>query len=349
MPPLIDRSSPEGRRRFAMALALALICALAPAQIVSTVEAATYPGYTTSHYVTSTSTTAAYNEGCALADDPTLPATSVVILDFGPAVKDVTNGVTTYGTWIWDANRTYRTTTQIRDIARQFGRGFWLCSNSPFTDKLRVAIGVSSDSIIFDTAHGTAWGNMVDSVQSWYVTNGYSTQVSAAGAADIELGFNATYTMAKHWGDAFSAASDYFYYNFGDAAGCSTTSSDNSTTNCNGSWTQLQLWTLSWGVAAAGSIPEVYSTTAKTTPHTHLATNNNALAWEMISLYGSRFQGGRPIGFAGSLTQHQADTTDPGTDLAPNLGWQYLWNATSDDSRTTLNSLPWASDLKWGY
>jgi hypothetical protein len=78
---------------------------------------------------------------------------------------------------IWDANRTYRTTTQIRDIARQFGRGYYLCANSPFTSQLRVAIGVSSDSVIFDGPHGTAWGNMVDDVQSWYVTNHYSSQV----------------------------------------------------------------------------------------------------------------------------------------------------------------------------
>ncbi len=58
--------------------------------------------------------------------------------------------------------------------------------------------------------------------------------------------------------------------------------------------------------------------------------------------------GGRPIGFAGTLTQHQS-SSDPGTDLTPERGWAYLDNAVSDDVRTSLNSLPWASDIKWGY
>jgi hypothetical protein len=60
-----------------------------------------------------------------------------------------TGTTTTYGALIWDANRTYRTTAQIRDIARQFGRGYYLCANAPFTSQLRVAIGISSDSTIF--------------------------------------------------------------------------------------------------------------------------------------------------------------------------------------------------------
>lgn len=344
------RHRPSGGLRIVLLGAvLAIAAAVLPARYVAPAAANTYPGYTTSHYVRSLSTTDAYNEGCATSDEAALPANSIVVLDFGPAAKNVTNGVTTYGAILWDVGRTYRNTTQIRDIARQFGRGFWLCSNSPYTDLLRVALGISSDSIIFDTAHGTAWGNMVDDVQSWYVANGYSSQVSAAGAADIEVGFNATYTMGKHWGDAFSNASSYYYYNFGDAAGCSTTSSDNSSTSCTGSWTQAQIWTLSWGVPAAGAIPEIYSTTERLTPNKKLPTNNNALAWQMISLYGQRFQNGRRIGFAGSFTQSQANTTDPGTDAPPNKGWSYLWNAVNDDSRTSLSSLGWATDIKSGY
>lgn len=158
------RRSPV-RRILSVAVLLATIGAVSPSAIlVSDVSAQTYPGYAFSHYVTSTSTTAAYNEGCALADDPTLVHDAVVILDFGPAARQ-TGTSTTYGALIWDANRTYRTTTQIRDIARQFGRGYYLCANSPFTSQLRVAIGVSSDSVIFDGPHGTAWGNMVDDVR----------------------------------------------------------------------------------------------------------------------------------------------------------------------------------------
>lgn len=330
------------------ATALGPALALLPVRLVPVAAAHTYPGNTTSHYVKSLSTVAAFNEGCSTADEATEPANAVVILDFGPAARDITNGVTTYGALLWDANRTYRTTSQIRDIGRQFGRGFWSCSNAPSTDQLRLALGISSDSSMFDAAHGTAWGTMVDGVQAWYVSNGYASQVRAAGAADIELGFNATYAMVKRWGDAFSAASDAFYYNFGDASGCSTTSSDNSSTSCTGPWTQQQVWTVSWGIAAASAIPEIYSTTQRLTPNKRQPTNNNALAWQQISLYGARFQGGRPIGFAGTLTQQQS-TSDPGTDLAPDKGWAYLDNAVSDDVRTSLNSLPWASDIKWGY
>lgn len=332
----------------AVATALGLAMALLPFRLVPAALAQAYPGSTTSHYVKSLSTIAAFNEGCATADEATQPSNAVVVLDFGPAARDITNGVTTYGALLWDAGRTYRTTGQIRDLARQFGRGFWFCSNAPNTDQLRLALGISSDSSMFDGAHGSAWGTMVDDVQAWYVSNGYASQVRAAGAADIELGFNATYAMAKRWGDAFSAASDAFYYNFGDASGCSTTSSDNSTTACTGSWTQQQIWTVSWGIAAASAIPEIYSTTQRLTPTKRLPTNNNALAWQQISLYGARFQQARPIGFAGSLTQRQS-TSDPGTNLAPDKGWAYLANAVSDDVRTSLNSLPWASDIKWGY
>ena len=272
----------------ALATALGPAMALLPIRLVPAVSAQSYPGNTTSHYVKSLSTTAAFDEGCSTADEPSEPASAVVILDFGPAARNITNGVTTYGAILWDAGRTYRTTTQIREIARQFGRGFWICSNA--TDQLRLAVGISSDSSMFDAAHGTAWGNMVDAVQSWYVSNGYSAQVRAAGAADIELGFNATYAMVKRWGDAFSLASGAFYYDFGDASGCSTTSSDNSSTACTGPWTQQQIWTVAWGIAAASAIPEIYSTTERLTPNDRQPTNNNALAWQQISLYGARFQ-----------------------------------------------------------
>jgi hypothetical protein len=353
---MVDPGSHSIRRRGFSGLARAAIAATAigptlallPVRLAPVAAAHTYPGNTTSHYVRSLSTLSAYNEGCSTAQEATEPATAVVILDFGPAARDITNGTTTYGAILWDASRTYRTTAQIREIARQFGRGFWSCSPEPGTDLLRLALGISSDSSMFDTAHGSAWGSMVDAVQSWYVSNGYASQVRAAGAADIELGFNATYAMVKRWGDAFSAASDQFYYDFGDASGCSTTSSDNSTTSCTGPWTQQQIWIVSWGIPAASAIPEIYSTTQRLTPNKRLPTNNNALAWQQISLYGARFQGGRPIGFAGSLTQ-AGSSSDAGTDLAPEKGWAYLDNAVSDDVRTSLNSLPWATDIKWGY
>src|SRR3954468_15127545 len=93
----ISRRSRAGVRLAIAAAVLGPTLALLPVRLIAIVSAQAYPGNTTSHYVTSLSTSAAYSEGCSTADEVSQPSNAVVILDFGPAARDISNGVTSYG------------------------------------------------------------------------------------------------------------------------------------------------------------------------------------------------------------------------------------------------------------
>lgn len=316
---------------------------------VPAASAQSYPGATNSHYMETVDGATLYNQGCTLGQAATsgsAPSNAIVVLDFGqPWVSG-----STYGAKYWyGTGGTFASTSTIANAVEQFGKGFYACSSS--TPRLRVASGVNSDSSYVGTSHGAAWGAMVKSINGWFSSNGYTSQVSAAAAIDIESGFSASASMARAWTDGVGQNAGVASYDFGAASGCSWTGYTSPPGyQCNGNWYQDDYWYVSWGAAAAWPLPIVYNQTIITLPN-GLPSDPNAQQWEMIRRYGSAYKSGAVV-MEGDMTQHtachQPGHSCSGTDNTQATGWTHLYNSVNAYTPSQGN-LPWATDIMWGF
>lgn len=311
------------------------------------VYANSYPGYSTSHYMETVSGSTLYGQGCSVgqaASSGSLPANEMIVLDFGQPWYSGGS----YGANYWyGTTGAFASTSQIANAVEQFGEGFWNCSTS--TPQLTVAAGVNSDSSYVGSAHGSAWGNMVASINSWFSTHSYSSQVEAEGAIDAESGFYASASAARSWASGYGTGS--LFQNFGSANSCPTgsygTSVPGYTCTSTPKWTQDDYWYLSWGASAAEPLPEIYNSLITTLPN-GTQSDPNAQQWEMIRLYGNAAHTSA-IYPSGSFTQHQACGSGcSGTNNSPLTGWTHLHDSLSyySPTDTTLN---FATDVKWGF
>jgi hypothetical protein len=304
------------------------------------------PPATTTYYISSLDSTAMRNLGCARGQQDTNQAGtqySIVVLAFGQPWDELVAGQVTYGSILFDGALSFASVTDIAAAAQQFGRGYFECTTSDQSSSLILAIGTSNFGSKVTTAHAGAWAQMVNNVQTWLSSNGYAPQVSAAGASDMELGWN-TPAVTRAWVDSYDLGSNRLLYNFGDAEGCPQTGngSTNQTCNVNGvtGWTQDAIWYISWGAFIARPLPQIYATSGA-----------NAKQWYQISLYASVSKG-NSMRFAGTLTQRQACDQNPGAsecvnaNNTPEQGWKLLLDALNADSRTAQD-LPWATDIRF--
>lgn len=301
--------------------------AVAVAALVLAGEALAAPKHTISRYVTHTNADRWYDLGCALGNavrNGTRPRDAVVILAFG---RPDFNG-TTWGTNL-PGSGGFRTLPQIRRVVEEYGHGYWVCS--PFDTTLRIAAGTSNFGGEVTYEHGQRWANMVDNANAWLRDRGYSSQATAVGANDIELGWNGP-TVSRRWVNGYASAASYPYYNFGDAAGCPPAGS------CSGGWTQADLWFVSWGAWPAWPLPQIYR-----------EDGIQARQWYRESLWAYQNRSGR-MHFVGSLTQWNAceDVNDPCSTIknTPAQGWTQLHDALNSDSRTA-QGLRWSTDISW--
>lgn len=241
------------------------------------------PTTRTSYYITTSSTSTAYDHGCNHGAAAAIGEEQVVILDFGGQNSGNT-GTLAFGS---AGSLTYAT---IRSIAEQFAFGFWVCTAANTTATVQVALGTNNSVSTPTNAQGTSWASQVNSVQSWI--NTHAGQAIAYGADDIEPGFG-TYPPMYDWVTGFSGHNALFY-NFGSADGCPQTTHTNSPA-CNNGWTQYREWYVSWGVSSGLVIPEIFY-------------NAQANQWEQISLYGSTVRGAG-ISFSGPGDEYQLDPT----------------------------------------
>ena len=226
------------RRLFPLLLAA---LALAPA-------ARAAPLHTISRYIVNADPSRWYDLGCALGNAVTAgtrPKDALVILDFG----DPATSGTSYGAHIFDGS--YRTTTQVRAVAQQYGYGYWVCS--PYDSTLRIVLGTTNHGTHVTYAHGAAWARMVNAANDYFDANCcIAGQVSALGGIDAELDWNPPgVTIA--WADGYDSANAWSYIEFGDAAGCPPAGS------CDGGWTYADLWTIAWALPPALPLPQIYN------------------------------------------------------------------------------------------
>lgn len=343
------------RHRIIPLLALLALIALG---LPSTTSAVTVPRRSLSYYVLSTSSTAAYNAGHSYGQAVaagTYAQTGIVVLDFGATAYQSSGGtITSYGALTYSG--AYLSTTVVASLVEQFGRGYWIGTGLDTSAFLYVAAGVNNNSPATISGHGGAWANMVDTINSWFVSGGYASQTAAYGAMDIEShwpsGTSATYSQTKAWADGYSGQTNALYEDFGSANGCPETSYNNAT--CSNGWTQKDYWYVSWGAARAVPFPEIYDTTPGVHPpnHSGWTTDLNALQWHAIAIYAVQSLGSLMF-FSGSFTQDtvcnvQHLTCPAGTNNTYSQGYNDLYYALNDDSRIAQTTAV-AGDIKRGY
>lgn len=314
------------------------------------------PLYATSIYVQNEY--ALYDLGCALGQrDRNLPGAqdSLVVLNFGQGWFDDGTALSRPGAGLFSPYWHFVPINTIETAVKSYIQGYWVCSAEDQVSQVIVAVGTNNYggygtySPYPDTrrqaayAHGKAWAQMVVRLWQWVQASGYASQVSVAGAIDIEWGLPATGWNTPYvtygWVQGFN---DYdqgqvVYYNFGACAGCPTTANPSWVYASANPWTQFDIWYVSWGAAPAWPLPEIY-----------LSNGVNARQWWAVSLYAALYQGGR-MDFAGVMTQSQACqqrgcSTD---DNPPEVGWKQLFDALNADTRTAQPVLRWITDIRW--
>jgi hypothetical protein len=221
-----------------------VVLALAAFAFVGVPAGQAAPKHTISRYVSTTDVSRWYDLGCSLGQavaNGSRPLDGTVFLAFG---RPSYNG-TSYGTIIY--NNSFRTTAQIRQVAYNYGYGYYVCA--PQGAFLEISIGTTNLGGYTTYNHGQAWANMVDATNNMYINNCcIADYVVASGASDMELDWNSP-SATRTWGNGYNAAAQYWYNNFGDAAGCPPYGS------CNNGWTQDDIWYVSWGNPSGMAVP----------------------------------------------------------------------------------------------
>ncbi|MCX6024516.1 MAG: hypothetical protein NTZ05_22850 [Chloroflexi bacterium] len=305
---------------------------LAPAFGTLAEAAPPAPPPSISRYVLTTDPDTHLQWGCDLGKrDRGAPGaqSSLVILDFGrPAFRDGEPGSILF-------NNTFAGRGAILRAVEQFARGYYLCTAEDLDSHLRIAIGTSNfgPEISFD--HGLGWAELATLADEGIDDAGYSSQVDAVGASDIELDWNGP-AVTRAWVDGYTSVATRPYYNYGAAEGCPPYGSCG--TAAHPDWTIDDVWYVNWGAPPAWPVPEIY-----------LTDGGNARQWQQLSRY-SAVEYGEPLEFHGALTQHQACRQlgcHPEEDNSPEQGWSQLQDELNSDPLTAQDTIPWSTDIAW--
>lgn len=294
------------------------------------------PPATESRYITKTDYSTMYDYGCKLGYAMLKSPYSISVLFFGQPWYDAVSQK--YGTLLLDDNLTFVDTSAIVDAAKAWINGYWQCTpvNGPH---VLLAIGTNNfgprTQITYD--HGKAWAILVNDIMDYITFNGYDTQISIAGANNIELDWNKS-DVTKDWVNGYTSSYQRTLYHVGDCSGCPYASHPDWLPN-NG-WTYEDIWYVSWRAAPSVPLPEIYST-----------SGISAAQWQLLALWAYDTHNSN-MTFAGSLTQWQAciDRNAPctGTNNKPLDGWLQFYRELSKDSKTA-QYLNWSTDLRWNY
>lgn len=294
--------------------------------------------FTTSYYMKTVQDSTLYSMGCELGTrDANLPGyqDNVVVLDFGyPICSEGSYVVNLFDFGPVNANA-------VAAAVENFGLGYYACTGNDNDSKLLIGIGTNNKKISCTTitqayGHGVAWAQIANSVNQWFVNNNLIHQVSAAGASDIELGFNGP-TWSRQWVDGYDSVNESILIFFGDAAGCPY---DGNTWSCGTpsypEWSVEDVWYVSYG--APPSFP---------TPLIYLNSGVHAKQWATMSSYSFNQHGAR-IDFLGVFTQYQACqqrgcTT---TDNTPEEALAQMLTELGKDPHIT-QEIRWQTDIKW--
>jgi hypothetical protein len=329
------------RRQVAMAASVAAGFAntTAVAALPSTAAAAAPSPTGLSYYLGGASTTTATNAGCTVGN---LAATSgqqrlTSIIGFGS--PRASGGASNWGYPDY-------TSAQIQNLATSFINGFMYCANSTGDTNsiLRVVPTTTNDSNAnTNGTHGTAWANMVNSLQAAVNANGWGGRVIVYGGSDIEPSFNASVANTKAWVSNFIATAGVGkFVGKNSLDGCPTTGVYTAATTCNApssggaAWKVDDLWFVSGQQTdiAMQPVPQLY-------------VNAQAQQWYRMTQY-SKANKGYKMYFLNTMSQVGA-CSQVGCNpipLSQNAAYDALQNLLNADSAITM-MIEGDTDVRW--
>lgn len=290
----------------------------------------TYPGHTTSRYITAhatpTDTTRATKAGCAAA---TTGQNGLRILFLG--TQEHHNQLRHPGTTATTDTPRIPTSTTI-DIAAAYAAGFTRCNTTRTTARIALGVNNKDDGDIDPARAGAQWARIVDAAADRADTR----HLTITGAIDAEPSWSSP-QWARTWVDAYTATTDRRLYAANSAGGCPTP--DSNSTACNNDWTLADVHYLATGAAPTlRALPQIYRT-----------DGIQARQWAAVSAWGAHHHN-QPVRFAGALSQHTACTQRGGctrTDNTPRDAWRQLRDALNARPATAVTHLPYATDMRW--
>jgi len=218
-------------------------------------------------------------QGCRLGRARTK---GLVILDFGKLAFRPRRGG--YGT-VTFADR-FASHTSITWAMKSFARGYSECLPKWATAKIVVARGTSNyrQNVPSTFAAGRLWAQETAVFGRYLKRHGFDDHVTAAAADDAEPAWDRTFHRTRDFFRGYhSAHTGFLLYNYGSLDGGAGTI-----------WSVRQALYVAGGMRYARAVPEIYNHTM-------------ARQWAHLSrLAVERL--GRPIPFAGLMTQHWKGT-----------------------------------------
>ena len=294
----------------------------------------------------------------------------LAILDFGNPKANSTE----MGTTLVNNPDKYVSIAKIETAIRRYITTFM--NNDLTNSKLWLGVGtnnagdlICSETTDYASRHGTQWGDMIDRLNDWIKQQNYNTltnvKVKVSAAIDIETWnsdeddpsilvcpgrtlMEAPPSEALHWANAYSAATDYEYINFGNF-------SDGMEVLGLSRWGADLTWELSWGIPEARVLPEIY------TPDGTLSAQ-----WQTLARYSAICQGpsvqsqcqpekraadpnwtkGRTMQFLGKLTNYGEQRCSSNAN-SPNQGWLQLYRHLVVDLYTDNDFPAYSSDITY--
>lgn len=220
--------------------------------------------------------------------------------------------------------------------------GFWDCTVAGSHSFMTVAPGTNNHGGgPVNYAHGRAWASMVAGLNTWINNSGFTAQLLAYGADDIETTWSSP-AAARDWINGYSSVGG-LYFDDGDAAGCPASGSGTCHPKpCWGpdyGWTTADEYFAMWGAAPALPVPEIYGVDPSVNPYCDPSASGlplQATEWEQIALYGVS-NGGAPTVWA-ALSQYQACNDKgwacTGDHNTPGQSYQQMQSALDSNSNT---------------
>ncbi len=226
-----------------------------------------------------------------------------------------------YGSVLFDPNSTRVTTSQIATYAENFLRGFW--STTPVNGTyLYLCIGTNNqpriDGVVNVTnAHGKAWGQLINTVNSWISSTGFGNQELAYGGSDMEVGWN-SYANTSAWVTGYNSTACYLLYDYGDDAGNGNANGNN--------WGESGVYFVAYGGTLNYPVPEIY------------CSDDVTKDWAVLNAW-AKSNKGNYMNFRGSMTEYKRDSSTN----TPATGWSELNTAVSPYQGT----LPYSTDINY--
>lgn len=183
---------------------------------------------------------------------------AMAILDFGGIASGIGDGTFgNYGTVLFGGSN--EPLDHIVGAVESYAQGWYNATSS--CPRLNVAVGTNNStpcgtSATCTSGGGGQWAAAVSAVNAWLVGQGYSWQIEAVAANDIESWSTAGRVgPARAFIDAYNSQTTETILNFGSAYGCPTTG----TSGCSYGWGQADYQYVSWQ-GAAWPYPENYVT-----------------------------------------------------------------------------------------